>query len=102
MSTIFTRHATALCTRAPNAVAVVYGAEKARGPLDLRDVEGIDASGAPSLYRAAVLTLPSDAFVAVVTRHTRIRVAGDWYSIRDFRRIEDGLLTEYFLAEVPA
>ena len=81
---------------------VLYGVETARGPLDRKDVTGLDASGAPMLYQETVLTLPSDVFTATVTRHSTITVDGDSYTIRDKRRIEDGLLTEYFLAEVPA
>ncbi len=101
MSNIFTRHATALCRRAPNAVDVRYGVETSRGPLSLKDVEILNASGQTELRPERILTLPTDAFVAAVQRHSSIIVAGTTYKIRDSRRIEDGVLTQYFLAEVP-
>lgn len=92
-----------LTRRAPNAQRVKIGVTVTYGPVEERDVEGIDASGMPRLDRRTVAVVPT-ADVDGVARHTAVTVGlgreAVSYTLYDRRAIEDGLLTELHLARV--
>lgn len=101
MTTVWERHAAAICRRG-NSVKVQYGVEVAYGPLDRKSTPGLNASGEPIQYLETALLLPADAFSVAVPRHATLTVDGTAYKVRDVRSLDDGLVLEYVLAEVPS
>ncbi len=99
----YTTDAAFLCRRAPNAQAIRYNGQCTTGPVSEDDRITLDASGAERLDRVTVALVPSDALVGLA-RHQRVYVGTGTdavsYTLRDFRKIEDGLLTELYLARV--
>lgn len=101
----YTDDAVFLCRRAPNAQAIRYLGQQTTGPVSEDDRITLDASGAERLDRVTVALVPTDA-LSGLARHQRVTVGQGRdavaYTLRDFRKIEDGLLTELHLARVVA
>ncbi len=95
------REAALVCRRAPNAKMLVIGSVSLTGPIDQEDRILQDASGAETLRRVTVATVPTHE-LGTVARHTRATVGTTTYTIRDAALLDDGLLTELILAEVPS
>lgn len=96
----FVAHAAALCRRAPNAQQIRIGSVTVQGPVSEEDRVVSDAVGGERLARVTVAVVPTGAFPDGIARHATAVVAGTSYTIRDVRRLEDGLLTEVVIAEV--
>ena len=99
MSARWAREAVVACRRAPNAQTIVVGTASVVGPVQEEDRLMTDASGAESLKRVTVATVPTDA-VGTVARHGSVTVGGMAYVVRDVRLASDGELTELVLARV--
>lgn len=57
-----------------------------------------DAAGQERLTRNTIATIATSAFPNI-TRGATIFVDGEAHTVRDFRPIDDGVLTELFLVE---
>jgi len=88
-----------VCRRAPNAQTITIGSVSAIGPIQQDDRVLQDASGADTLRRVTVATVPT-AVIGVVARHATARVGTTTYTVRDVQLASDGELTELVLAEV--
>jgi hypothetical protein len=97
----FSDHAVALCRRAPNAKDVAYGAEEARGPVDIEDRLEQDAGG-ERLVRRTVITIGASDLPSVIRSALPLTVRVDDetdYVVKDVQLVEDGELKELILAE---
>ena len=90
-----------LTRRAPNAQVVRIAHTTTRGPVTEEDREVTDSAGNARLDRITVALVPTDAFAALARSSTVYVGTGRYtltYTLRDFRRVDDGLLTELYLA----
>jgi hypothetical protein len=101
----FTADAAALCERAPNAKAVTYGGESARGPVDIEDRMEQDAGG-ERLVRRTIVTIGRLKLPSVVRSSLPLTIVVDEglttetsYKVRDIEYVEDGELKELICAE---
>lgn len=101
----WTRDATMLTRRAPNAQVVRIGALSTQGPVTEEDREVADAAGNLRLDRVTVALVPTDAFTTLARSsvvYVGTGVDRVTYALRDFRRVDDGVLTELYLARAVA
>ena len=88
-----------VCRRAPNAQTIRIGGVTVMGPVQQEDRVMTDASGAETLRRVTVATVPTAAFTDdPIARHTTAMVGTTTYRIRDVQLASDGELTELVLA----
>jgi len=87
------------CRRAPNAKTITVGSVSAIGPVDEADRVVQDASGADTLRRVTVATVPTSV-IGTVARHATARIGTTTYTIRDVQLASDGEFTELVLAQV--
>jgi hypothetical protein len=101
MTTRWERDAAMLTRRVVNSEWIRIGSVETCGPVTEEDREVIDAGGASRLDRFTVALVATAAFDAY-TRHATVVVGTGRtklnYTLRDFRRVDDGLLTELYLA----
>jgi hypothetical protein len=107
MPTLAERHVSLLLKRSPDARLVRFGALSGYGVIDTNDETVDDGNGAGVRRRSTEVTLPTDAFPALVEGDT-LRVfasrlstsTATSYVVRDRLLMDDGLIVRY--AVVPA
>jgi len=100
--TTFERHARFACYHAPNTRALRVGSIATKGPVTIEDRIVTDAAGEERLARVTVAIVPASDFATLPARQTAVRdvMLATEYTVRDVRKIEDGLTLELWLAEV--